>query len=149
MLSIFHNLTVIKKLVESGSVGWKHFACWDEFLSPDEQDLVDGVTNSPYIVNLPEEQISVQDIIPCQPHPPTSAYVGDEDPIILLRRSGKTYVIDGHHRLAAATKSERTISAHMINLPEHEVNAPQIASAIGCSLNELRDAVHSSVRDRF
>jgi hypothetical protein len=68
------------------------------------------------------ETLRVRDIIPTQADVDGKHDVSD-DPIIVVRRAGKNYVIDGHHRLYKALKNKaETIACEVLELPLEHVD---------------------------
>lgn len=67
-----------------------------------------------------EETIELSSLIPTQEH--VDGQVDNDDPITVVRRNGKNYVIDGHHRMFTAEKKKaKKIECNVLDLPSEKI----------------------------
>lgn len=71
--------------------------------------------------DLPEETIEILKLIPTQGD--VEGKVDNDDPILVVRRFGQNFVIDGHHRIYTAMKNKKkTIQAVILEMPDENVD---------------------------
>ena len=71
--------------------------------------------------DLPEETIEISKLIPTQSK--IEGKVDNDDPILVVRRFGQNFVIDGHHRIYTAMKNKKnTIQAVILEMPDENVD---------------------------
>jgi len=71
---------------------------------------------------LPEVTLNISSLIPTQEK--IDGHVDNTDPILVVRRFGQNFVIDGHHRMYTAKKKHKskTIQATVLDLPPEHID---------------------------
>lgn len=103
-------------------------------LSRVEREGIDDVIENKKESDLPTETINIGDIVPTQKNltinnlQETSSIKNlqdGKDPVILVKKDGKYFVVDGHHRIAnAILKGKRSVEAKVFN----DAAKPQLES---------------------
>ena len=91
--------------------------------------------------NLPEEIIEVDKLLSTQREVDHDKLKSDE-PIVVVKRFGQCFIIDGHHRYQGAVKKKKkTMRAHVIEMPNEHVSLEWFSKKFGFKLIQLKNGI--------
>lgn len=120
--------------------------------SDSDEILLDSIIEQPSLVDAPQKNIKIKDLKFNKDNPVEREAVKEYrqgegrrqgEPIIIMRRDGINYIIDGHHRAKAALLDKRkTIDAIIFDAPSEEFTLESFSKAINSPKENILRFIH-------